>query len=86
MIGKQVDWVNTINEADDEGSPTSRKENMTGVVTGVTIVDGNPSIVVEDENGEKYTVDISSIERVYEQTPDETDEAAVNLDTTEADE
>ena len=71
MIGKQVDWVNTINEADAEGNPTSRQENMTGIVTGVTIVEGNPSIVVEDEDGEKYMVDISNIGHVYDQPPEE---------------
>ncbi len=76
MIGKQVDWVNTINEADAEGNPTSRQENMTGIVTGVTIVEGNPSIVVEDEDGEKYMVDISSIGHVYDQPPEETADAS----------
>ena len=76
MIGKQVDWVNTINEADAEGNPTSRQENMTGIVTGVTIVEGNPSIVVEGEDGEKYMVDISNIGHVYDQPPEATADAS----------
>lgn len=77
MIGKKIDWVNTINEADAEGNPVSREESMTGIVTGVTIVEGNPSIVVEGEDGEKYMVDISSIGHVYDQTSEETsDESA----------
>ena len=37
MIGKQVDWTETINEADAEGNPTSRETTLTGTVTGVTI-------------------------------------------------
>lgn len=65
MIGKNIDWIETINEADAEGNPTSRQESMTGVVTGVTIVEGNPNIVVESE-GEKYLVDIANIGHVYE--------------------
>ena len=31
MIGKQVDWVETINEADAEGNPISREETFKGV-------------------------------------------------------
>lgn len=65
MIGKGLDWVETINEADEEGNPLSRKENMSGVVAGVTIVEGNPSIVVESD-GQNYQVDISTVARVYE--------------------
>lgn len=65
MIGKNIDWIETINEADAEGNPTSRQESMTGVVTGVTIVEGNPNIVVES-GGEKYLVDISNVGHVYE--------------------
>ena len=91
MIGKQIDWVNTINEADEEGNPTSREESKTGIVTGVTIVEGNPSVVVEDANGEKYMVNINSIGHVYEQTPEEnanvdteeTSDVATNLDAAE---
>ena len=66
MIGKGIDWVETINEADDEGNPTSRKETMSGVVDGVTIVDGNPNIVVNDAYGERHIIDIANIGHVYE--------------------
>lgn len=65
MIGMQIDWVETINEADATGAPTTRKETLTGTVTGVTIVEGNPSIVVEAD-GEKYLVEIANIGHVYE--------------------
>ena len=67
MIGVNIDWVETINEADEEGNPISHKESMTGVVTGVTIVDGVPSIVVE-KDGVQYQVDISNVAHVYEST------------------
>ena len=69
MIGKNIDWIETINEADAEGNPTSREEKMTGIVTGVTLIEGNPNIVVQS-GGEKYMVDIANIGHVYEATPD----------------
>ena len=65
MIGKNIDWVETINEADAEGNPISHPEKMTGVVSGVSIVEGTPSIVVE-KDGEKYQIDISKVAHVYE--------------------
>ena len=65
MIGMNIDWVETINEADEEGKPISHNEKMTGVVSGVTIVDGVPSIVAEND-GVKYQVDISKVSNVYE--------------------
>lgn len=67
MIGKNIDWMETINEADAEGNPISHTEKMTGTVTGVSIVEGVPSVVVE-KDGENYFVDISNIARVYEST------------------
>ena len=67
MIGMNIDWVETINEADEEGNPISHEEAMTGVVTGVTIVEGAPSIVVE-KDGVKYQVDISNVAHVYQST------------------
>ena len=67
MIGMNIDWNETINEADEEGNPVSHQEKMTSVVSGVTIVDGVPSITVE-KDGVKYQVDISNIANVYEST------------------
>lgn len=64
MIGKGIDWVETINEADAQGNPVTHTEKMSGIVAGVTITDGNPSILVS-ANGEKYTVDIANVEHVY---------------------
>lgn len=71
MIGKKIDWIDTINEADEEGNPTSRRESFTGIVTGVTLIEGNPNIVAETEDGEKHMVDISNIGHVYNDTPEE---------------
>ena len=68
MIGKQIDWVETINEADAEGNPLSHQEKMTGTVSGVTITEGTPSIVVE-ANDEKYLVDIANVDHVYDAAP-----------------
>lgn len=80
MIGKQIDWIETINEADEEGNPLSHDEKMTGVVSGVSIVEGTPSIVVE-KDGEKYQVDISKVAHVYETAPEETSASTPQLAT-----
>lgn len=66
MIGKGIDWVETTNEADAEGNPVVNKETLTGVVAGVTITDGNPSVVVQDASGERHVVDIADVSNVYE--------------------
>lgn len=68
MIGKEVDWIETVNEADEEGNPISHPEKMSGTVSGVTIVDGSPSIVVESKDGERHQVEISNLAHVYETT------------------
>ena len=82
MIGKKIDWIETVNEADEEGNPTSRQDGFTGTVTGVTLIEGNPNIVAEDETGEKHMVDISNIGHVYNLTPEENSSAekAADLD------
>ena len=65
MIGKNIDWIETINEADEEGNPISHPEAMSGVVSGVVLIEGNPKILAES-NGEKYQVDIANIGHVYD--------------------
>lgn len=65
MIGKGIDWVETFNEADAEGAPVTRKQSMSGVVTGVTILEGNPAIRVASE-GNIYSVDIANVGHVYD--------------------
>lgn len=71
MIGKKIDWIEMINEADADGNPTSRKVNLTGTVTGVTIIEGSPNIVAQTEDGEKHMVDVGNIGHVYNETPEE---------------
>ena len=70
MIGKNIDWIETVNEADEEGNPVSHDEKMQGVVKGVTIIEGSPSIVAESD-GQRYIVDISNIGHVYESAEEE---------------
>lgn len=69
MIGKGIDWVETINEADAEGNPVTRQTGMSGIVVGVTIVEGNPAIRVASE-GNIYSVDIANIGHVYDIEPE----------------
>lgn len=78
MIGKKIDWIEVINSADAEGNPVSRSETMTGLVTGVTIVEGAPQIVVEDDAGNRHQVDISNIGHVYEPQEETSSDVATN--------
>lgn len=78
MIGKQVDWSETINEADAEGNPVTRETTLTGTVAGVTIVEGAPRIIVETEDGEKHIVEIANIGHVYDPTPEENEASQSN--------
>lgn len=66
MIGKGLDWTETVEDADSEGNPISMNENFSGVVTGVTIADGLTRVVVEDTAGDTHYVDISDISKLYE--------------------
>lgn len=75
MIGKGIDWVETTEYSDAEGNPQTRRETLNGIITGVTIVEGSPSIIVE-ANGNKYNVDIANIGHVYD-IDDETTNAGI---------
>ena len=66
MIGKNIDWVETTDDADENGNPISSSETLSGRVTSVSIVDGNPSVIVTGEDGERHQVDISKIGNIYE--------------------
>ena len=77
MIGKQIDWVEATNVTDEEGNITVDKQTLTGTVTGVTIVEGSPSIVVE-KDGEKYMVDISNVGHVYDAAPNDNSTVSAN--------
>lgn len=77
MIGKGVDWTNTIESADEEGKPVVTTENMSGVITGVTMADGVTKIIVQS-GLQKHTVDIADIAHVYEITEEEKDTLSGN--------
>lgn len=75
MIGKGVEWTNTIESADEEGKPVVTTENMSGVITGVTMADGVTKIIVQS-GSQKHTVEIADISRVYELTEDNANDNA----------
>lgn len=72
MIGKGVDWLETTNYADEEGNPQTKTDNLSGVITGVTVADGTTRVTVEDAEGKTYQVDIANIGHVYELKSDGT--------------
>ena len=84
MIGKGVDWTETTNSADEEGKPVVSKENLKGVITGVTIADGVSKVVVAS-GGKNYYVDISEISKVYDLVEETNSEAGVAASTTPLD-
>lgn len=75
MIGKGVEWTNTIESADEEGKPVVTTENLSGVITGVTMADGVTKIIVQS-GSQQHTVDIADISRVYELTEDNANDNA----------
>ena len=72
MIGKGVDWIETTSYADEEGNPQLKTDNLSGVITGVTVADGVTQVTVEDAAGKIYQVDIGNIGHVYELKADAT--------------
>ena len=66
MIGKGIDWEETVSSADEEGKPVTTTENLTGVITGVKVADGVTKVIAQTEDGTKYSVDVGSISHVYE--------------------
>lgn len=69
MIGKGVEWTKTTESADEEGKPVVTSENLSGVITGVTMADGVTKIIVQS-GSQQHTVDIADISHVYELTED----------------
>ncbi len=70
MIGKGVEWDEMIQTTDEKGEPVITTENLSGVITGVSVTDGATKVIVESE-GKNYYVDISSITRVHELVEEE---------------
>ncbi|MBR5912847.1 MAG: flagellar biosynthesis protein FlgD [Selenomonadaceae bacterium] len=65
MIGKGIDWEEQVQTTDDKGELTLIPETKSGIITGVTVADGNTRVVVMDEDGQKHTVEIGNISNVY---------------------
>lgn len=75
MIGKGVEWTKTTESADEEGKPVVTSENLSGVITGVTMADGVTKIIVQS-GSQQHTVDIADISHVYELTEDNANDNA----------
>lgn len=65
MIGKGIDWNEPTQTTDDNGEIVITSENMSGIITGVNILEGNTKVTVLAEDGQKYSVDIGNIANVY---------------------
>lgn len=61
MIGNNVSWSHDEEYADAEGNPMIKTQDYNGVITGVSISNGAPTIVAMDENGQVHNVAISEI-------------------------
>ena len=70
MIGHEICWQSEIEETDENGNPTIKVTQYTGVIKGIKIVDGEPIVVAND--GERdYFVNLSDIMSVSEITTPE---------------
>ncbi len=86
MIGKSIDWDETVQTVDEKGEPLITTNNLSGVITGVSVSDGTTKVIVESE-GKNYYVDISKITHVYateEEEPETLAETQVPLATLDA--
>ena len=81
MIGKSVDWIETIESADEEGNPLSTTESFSVTITGVTVSEGSTRVVAVDAEGTVHHVDIANIAHLYkpEETADEEIPAANDI-------
>lgn len=67
MIGQPVQWISEVKGED--GKMT--KQNYEGKIIGVSITDGQPSVIA-DVNGKSHQVQVSSIVRVGRLTAEKT--------------
>lgn len=65
MIGQDLQWTSKTTGVDADGNVQVDKKTCEGVVTGVSISDGKPTIIAKMD-GQTYQVDISDITRVGE--------------------
>ena len=65
MIGQGVSWNHTVTMADESGAPVTTTEELSGVITAVTVASGVTKVVVTTEDGTTYQVDIGNINEVF---------------------
>lgn len=65
MIGQDVQWTSKTTDVDADGNIQVNTVSNEGVVTGVSISDGKPTVIAKMD-GKVYQVDISDITRVGE--------------------
>ena len=63
MIGKEIQWQTTSIVTGDDGQSYETSKTFEGTISGVSISDGSPTVVVNSD-GKTYSVAISEITRV----------------------
>ena len=65
MIGKGINWSETVSSTTVDGKPTTTTETLGGVVKGITLIDGVPTIAAQV--GDKtYKVEVGDILTIFE--------------------
>ena len=65
MIGQDLQWNESVSYRDEEGNMKISSVKHEGKVTGVSISDGSPTIIAE-ENGRTYQVKVGDVTRIGE--------------------
>jgi flagellar basal-body rod modification protein FlgD len=63
MIGQELQWNESTSYLDADGNLKVNSVKHEGKVTGVSISDGSPTIIAE-ENGKTYQVKVADITRI----------------------
>jgi flagellar basal-body rod modification protein FlgD len=72
MIGKDVQWTTTTTDTDSSGKAITDSNGKTkttttkyeGTVTGVSISDGTPTLMVKDSSGNTHQVSVGNLTRI----------------------
>ena len=72
MIGQSVQWTTTTTDTDSSGKAITDSSGKTqttttkyeGTVTGVSISDGTPTLIVKDSSGKTQQVSVGNLTRV----------------------
>ena len=65
MVGKGINWSTVTKSQDADGTITSTTNTYSGVVQGVSLSSGSPTIIAT-ANGVTYRVAISDIDNIFE--------------------